>query len=103
MKISTPFKAIPKNNCFITKLFLLLLILTNSSSFSFAQQANMSKLSVQLLLNLKGGPQNTADGLVAVFADNFSKKIGNEDSYKFTNLDENIAINRDGVNLSIEG
>jgi len=68
-----------------------------------AQTPSRAKLSVLLLLNLNGGSHNTADGVVAVFADNFSTSIGNEDSYKFTNLDENLAINRNGTSLSIEG
>lgn len=68
-----------------------------------AQPAAMAKLSVLLLLRQEAGSQNTADGLVAVFANNFSKTIGNEDSYKFTNFDENIAIYRNGKNLCIEG
>jgi hypothetical protein len=61
------------------------------------------KLTVQLLLNEKAGIQNTADGLVAVFDEGFKTEIGDEDSYKFTNLDENMAIDRGGVSLSIEG
>lgn len=63
----------------------------------------MAKLSIQMLLNLNGGSHNTADGVVAVFAPSFSCTIGNEDSYKFTNLDENLAINSGGTLLSIEG
>ncbi len=62
-----------------------------------------SKLSIQLLLNQSGGSQNTADGLVAVFGPNFSEAIAAEDSYKFVNPYENIAINRNGTKLSIEG
>jgi hypothetical protein len=69
----------------------------------FRNAAALTKLSVQLLLNLNSGSHNTADGFVAVFSDRFSKSIGEEDSYKFTNLDETIAINRNGVLLSIEG
>lgn len=61
------------------------------------------RLSIQLLLNTDAGSENIADAAVAFFDDNFSSAISNEDSYKFTNLDENMAINRDGVALSIEG
>ena len=74
---------------------------TNTSVFRSTN--TMTKLSVQLLLNLNGGNENIADGVVAVYGDAFSKAIGEEDSYKFTNLDENIAINRNGIALSIEG
>ncbi len=61
------------------------------------------KLSIQLLSNPGGGSENTADAVVAFFDDEFTSAIGNEDSYKFTNLDENLAINRNGTALSIEG
>ena len=61
------------------------------------------KLSVQLLLNEKPGSENSADALVAIFDEDFNAKIGDEDSYKFTNRDENIAIDRNGIALSIEG
>jgi hypothetical protein len=58
---------------------------------------------VQLLLNLNKGPENNADGITVFFDEKFSSDIGNEDSYKFTNLDENLGINRDGSLLSMEG
>ncbi|MGI8634380.1 MAG: immunoglobulin domain-containing protein [Segetibacter sp.] len=73
---------------------------TNTSVFRSA--GSLTKLSALLLLNLNPGSSNTADGFVAVFGDNFSSAVGFEDSYKFTNLDENMAINRNGVALSIE-
>ena len=69
----------------------------------FRGAGTMTKLSVQLLLSLEDGSNNTADGFVSVFNDRFSAALGEEDSYKFTNLDENIAINRNGMSLSIEG
>ncbi len=69
----------------------------------FRDPSTRPKLSLQLLLNLNGGKENNADGAVAFFDDNFTTGIGNEDSYKFTNLDENLAINRDGTALSMEG
>jgi hypothetical protein len=61
------------------------------------------KLSIQLLLNTNPGSENIADGVVAFFDDNFSYSIGNEDSYKWTNEDENLAINCRGTLLSIDG
>lgn len=61
------------------------------------------KLSIQLLSNPGGGSENTADAVVAFFDDEFTSAISNEDSYKFTNLDENLAINRNETALSIEG
>jgi hypothetical protein len=81
----------------------------NESNKSYTNTAvfrgtnSMTKMSVQLLLNLNAGDQNVADGFVVVFGDKFVKTVGDEDSYKFTNLDENIAINRNGTALSIEG
>ena len=78
--------------------FLLLSIAAQAQS-----PATMPKLAVQLLLNLNGGSQNTADAFVVVYDPSFSSNVGPEDSYKFTNLDENIAVNRNGASLSIEG
>lgn len=76
---------------------------TTGNTAVFRDPSALTKLSVQLLLNADGGMQNTADGVAAFFDDNFKSTIGNEDSYKFTNLDENLAINRKGASLSIEG
>jgi|GEM_PF-5659031 len=83
--------------------FLILSIVLLSSFTGKAQTAAKSKISVTLLLNTDGSKQSIADGVVAVFADHFSAKIGNEDSYKFENENENIAIDRNGKLLSIEG
>ncbi len=69
----------------------------------FRNPHQITKLSVQLLLNLNEGLENNTDGVTAFFDENFSNNIGNEDSYKFTNLDENLAINRNGAALSMEG
>ena len=49
------------------------------------------------------GTLSAADGLHAFFDSSFSNAIGNEDSYKFQNQDENIAIVSNGTLLSIEG
>jgi hypothetical protein len=69
----------------------------------FRDPSLRTKLSVQLLLNLNEGMENTADGVAALFDESFSDTIGNEDSHKFTNLDETMAIERNGQSLSIEG
>lgn len=63
----------------------------------------VSNLSIQLLLSLNEGLENNADGVTSYFDKDFSTAIGNEDSYKFTNLDENLAINHSGTSLSMEG
>ncbi len=65
--------------------------------------ARISKLSIQLLLSENEAPGNSADGAVSFFSKDFSTGLGDEDSYKFTNSDENLAINRNGISLSIEG
>lgn len=74
---------------------------TNTSVFREASV--MTKLAVQLLLNLDGGSNSAADGFTEVFSDNFIRSAGDQNSFKFTNLDENIGINRNGTILSIEG
>ncbi len=69
----------------------------------FRTPNNIAKLSLQLLLPSQVINGGAADGLTACFSDQFSSSIGDEDSYKFTNQDENIAILRNGKVLSIEG
>ena len=69
----------------------------------YRDPTRITKLSIQLLLNTDKGKQNTADGVVAFFDKDFSNDIGNEDSRKLSNLDENLAINVNGTSLSIEG
>lgn len=69
----------------------------------FRTPNNISKLSLQLLLPSQVTSGGAADGLSAYFSNQFSSSLGNEDSYKFTNQDENIAILRNGKTLSIEG
>jgi hypothetical protein len=61
------------------------------------------KMAVQLLTSLAPGAENAADAFVAVYDESFSENIGDEESFKIINLDENIAINRNGTALSIEG
>lgn len=85
------------------KASLLFLLFVSFYFLSAAQSPVRSKLAIQLLLNTNGGPENTADGVVAFYADNFSYTIGNEDSYKLTNPDENLAIDCRGTLLSIDG
>lgn len=85
------------------KASLLLILFVQIYFLPQAQTTVRSKIGVQLLLNTNPGPQNTADGVVAFFADNFSKSVGNEDSYKFFNPDENLAIRCNETLLSIDG
>lgn len=81
----------------------LLLFFVPLCFLSQAQSQARPKLSIQLLLSANPGSENTADGAVAFFDDRFSYSIGNEDSYKWTNPDENLAINCRGTLLSIDG
>jgi len=69
----------------------------------FRSPNRMAKLSLHLLLTDKETGERSADGLAAYFSDDFSPSLGGEDSYKFTNEGENIAIERNGETLSIEG
>lgn len=85
------------------KAVLLCIFFVQQFSLANAQYKIRPKIAIQLLLNTQPGPENTADGVVAVYDDNFSYKVGNEDSYKFTNLDENLAIKQGKDLLSIEG
>lgn len=64
--------------------------------------AVLAKLSIQLLAD-DGGNVYSVDGLKVVFNKKFSTAIRDEDSFKFENETENLAINRDGTMLSIEG
>ena len=68
----------------------------------FREPNRIPHLSLQLLLPGQDTAGGAADGLAAYFSDNFNNKVGDEDSYKLTNLDENVAIARDGSLLSIE-
>ncbi len=63
----------------------------------------MSKLTIQLLLNTNPGGSNTADGCVVAYKNGFTNAIGPEDSYKFYNVDENMALPVGNILLSVEG
>ncbi|MCW3106344.1 MAG: C-terminal target protein [Segetibacter sp.] len=65
----------------------------------FRTTGSLYNVSVQLLLP----SAEVADATAVYYSDNYSSSIGPEDSYKFTNPDENIAILRDGKTLSLEG
>ncbi len=62
-----------------------------------------AKLSVALTYVNEEGERIIADGTVAVFSPNYSRNLGDEDSYKFINPEENIAIASNNATLSIEG
>lgn len=80
-------------------IFLFALLLSKLSS----GQTAMAKLSIQLLINTNAGSVNTADACMVLYSNNFSAGLGPEDSYKFQNLDENLAIPCGIKLLSVEG
>jgi len=69
----------------------------------FRDPNEMPHLTLQLLLPGQDSTGRSADGLAVYFSNDFDPSIGDEDSYKFANEDENIAIMRNGKLLSIEG
>ena len=69
----------------------------------FRSAAENPNLRFELLLPEQVSTGNASDGAAVYFSDEYSTTIGDEDSYKFTNQDENLAIMRNGVALSLEG
>ncbi len=58
----------------------------------------------QINLNVyKAADNDFADGVVALFDNNFKAGIAKEDAVKFDNFNENISLIRNGEKLSIEG
>ena len=89
----------------IAGLFMFLLI----GNISLAQPTGgvvptgMSKMNIHLLLNNNGGSSNAADACMILYKSNFTPGIGPEDSYKFYNIDENMAIPCGNALLSVMG
>jgi hypothetical protein len=79
--------------------------LNAQSSTGYKEQAAPQLPHVKVLLLLPGQEitGKAADGLGVYYSNAFDDTIGDEDSYKFTNPDENIGILRNGVVLAIEG
>ncbi len=69
----------------------------------FRTPSELTKLSVELMYPADSGNVIVADGIVAVYDDIFSATVGDEDSYKFNNASDNLAINANGTFLCIEG
>lgn len=88
------------NYCIISTLLCSALSLPHKLC---AQSQSDAKLSILLLLDSSGSKRSVADGAVAVFGDRFSSGIGFEDTHKFVNTNENLAIMCQGKLLSIEG
>lgn len=69
----------------------------------FRTSAKVPYMSVELLLPQQVNGSGSADGTTVYFSNDYSNSLGDEDSYKFTNQGENLAILREGKPLSIEG
>lgn len=103
MKNRSPYlKGNQRHGGSILKFLLLAVVIVASGSAANAQ-LSMSRLNIQLLLTTGGNSSDVADGCVLVYNNSFIKGLGPEDSYKFNNLDENLAIDCGGTLLSIEG
>ncbi len=76
---------------------------SDSNTYLFRPIGYDTKFKLQLITNSYLGESNIVDGLAIVYDSSFSKDLGNEDSYKIPNPDENIAIIRNGIALNIEG
>ncbi|MCW3080323.1 T9SS type A sorting domain-containing protein [Segetibacter sp.] len=68
----------------------------------FRTGSELPNVSVQILLPAQQQTSESADGAKVYFSEDFDNSIGKEDSYKFANQDENIAIISSGNLLSIE-
>ncbi len=63
----------------------------------------LPRLSLQLLLPGQDSIGQSADAVSVFLSDQFDNGLGDEDSYKYSNPDENLSILRDDSLLSIEG
>lgn len=63
----------------------------------------LPSVSLQLLLPGQDTTTQSADGVSLYFSDNFENQLGQEDSYKYFNPDENLSILSNDSLLSIEG
>ena len=71
-----------------------------TSVFGSSKPANMLSASIWKDVN---GVSTNVDGTIAIFNNNFTKSIGNEDSKKLMNSGENISITELNNDLSIDG
>ncbi len=76
---------------------------TGINTKTFRKNSSAVKLSIQLLSDTINNLENTADGVIVFFDAGFNSSVADEDALKITNLDENLAIMRNGMALSIEG
>lgn len=77
---------------------ILLLTVINVSALGQVPSEPEPSLSIHLLSD----QQVSLDAVRAIFADQYSAAVCDDDSYKFSNPNENLAIVREGKLLSIE-
>ena len=75
----------------------------SANRFVFRTENTLPKLSVQLQLPSQINTPDAADGCLTFFSPLYSSGVSDEDSPKFANQDENIALLVQGKLLSIQG
>ncbi len=76
---------------------------SNSLNTVFRTNNQFKQLSIQLFITSQLQNGTTADAAKVVFDNSFSNNKGAEDAVKITTTDENIAIDQNGMLLSIDG
>ncbi len=74
-----------------------------SNAAVFRTGSQYEKLAINLNLQNTNGTWLLADGVLAVYNNNYSSNIASEDAQKIMNIEENLGIVRNGRTLSIEG
>jgi sulfur transfer complex TusBCD TusB component (DsrH family) len=74
-----------------------------SNAAVFRTGSQYEKLAINLNLQNTDGTWLLADGVLAVYNNNYSSNIASEDARKMMNIEENLGIVRNGRTLSIEG
>ncbi len=74
----------------------------NRNNVFRTNDGTIERLQISLFYTSETG-RRIADGIATKFGNNYSVNIGQEDATKFSNFDEDVAILRNGVKLSIEG
>ena len=74
-----------------------------TSIFGIGNMINPNRISVSLWKKSANGNIDNMDGAVAVFDNNFSKSIGDEDAKKMLNTGENVSFIEQAGTLCIDG
>ena len=75
----------------------------NNNGIFKPQSAPQQKFAISLFYTEANGFRRVADGVTTVYDNSYSAAVTGEDAREIPNWDENIAIAREGKNLSIEG